>query len=172
VQVAKALGATVYATANNGRIADVRGIGADVVFDYRAEDFEKSISELTEGRGVDAVIDFVGGDYLERNLKTLRPGGVVVQVGLLSGDSSARIPLNLLLHRHLRLVGTVMKSRTADEKRAMVRRFAEGLLPLLAEHRVRPLVERVFPMAAAAEAQRYMERGGVFGKIVLEMPDR
>lgn len=77
--------------------------------------------------------------------------------------------LALLLHNHLPLIGTVMKSRTADEKRAMVRRFGEGALPMFADGRLKPLVGKVFPLAQAAEAHRAMEAGGGFGKIVLKV---
>lgn len=77
------------------------------------------------------------------------------------------MPLGLLLHNHLRVIGTVMKSRTPDEKRAMVRRFAHGALPMFAQGRLRPVVGRTFPLAEAAEAHRYMEAGGGFGKVVL-----
>lgn len=170
VEIAHALGAVVYATANRERITDVKAIGADIVFDYRADDFERCTADLTQGRGVDAVIDFIGGGYLARNLRSLRPGGIVVQVGILSKQYEPVIPLNLLLHNRLRLVGTVMKSRTSEDKRAMIRRFAHVALPMFASGRLRPLVGRVFPMQAAADAQRAMEAGGGFGKIVLEMP--
>jgi len=167
VQVAHALGATVYATASASRLVDVAKVGAATVIDYRADDFESVVASLTDHRGVDAVIDFVGGDYLPRNLRSLRPGGTLVQVGLLSGQYDTSIPLNLLLHNHLRLVGTVMKSRGADEKRAMVRRFSEGFLPLFVSGGLKPLVDRVFPLERAADAHRSVERGGGFGKVVL-----
>lgn len=167
VQVAHALGATVYATASASRSADVGRIGAAAMIDYRADDFESVVARLTNHRGVAAVIDFVGGDYLPRNLRSLRPGGTLVQVGLLSGQHATSIPLNLLLHNHLRLVGTVMKSRSMDEKRAMVRRFAEGFLPLFALGGLKPLVDQVFPLERAADAHRSVERGGGFGKVVL-----
>ncbi|AWM07089.1 NAD(P)H-quinone oxidoreductase [Bradyrhizobium symbiodeficiens] len=167
VQVARALGATVYATANASRLADVGKIGAAAVIDYRADDFESAVARLTDHRGVDAVIDFVGGDYLPRNLRSLRPGGTLVQVGILSGQQVASIPLNLLLHNHLRLVGTVMKSRSLDEKRAMVRRFSEDFLPLLVSGTLKPLVDQVFPLEHAVDAHRSVERGGGFGKVVL-----
>ncbi|KYG19013.1 quinone oxidoreductase [Bradyrhizobium sp. AT1] len=167
VQVAHALGATVYATASASRLADVAGIGAAAVIDYRGDDFESVVTGLTDHRGVDAVIDFVGGDYLPRNLRSLRPGGTLVQVGILSGQHAPSIPLNLLLHNHLRLVGTVMKSRGVDEKRAMVRRFSEAFLPLFESGRLKPLVDRVFPLERAADAHRSVERGGGFGKVVL-----
>lgn len=167
VQVARALGASVYATASAERAADVRGLGAVEVIDYRAADFEAEIARLTQGAGVHAVIDFIGGEHLARNLRSLAPGGRLVQVGVLSGDADASIPLDLVLHNHLRLIGTVMKSRTLEEKRAMVARFAAGALPRLAKGQLRPVIDQVLPLAQAAEAHRRMERGGGFGKIIL-----
>ena len=169
VEIAHALGARVFATANAERRAEVLALGAEAVFDYRSEDFEQGVRDATGGRGVDVIVDFVGGDYLARNLRSLAPGGRLVQVGLLSGQDSAGIPLSVLLHNHLRLIGTVMKSRTAEEKRAMVRRFAEGALPMFADGRLKPLIGATFPLAQAAEAHRAMEAGGGFGKIVLKV---
>lgn len=171
VKIAHALGARVFATSNAERRDDVLALGAEAVFDYRSEDFEQSVRDATGGTGVDVVVDFVGGDYLPRNLRSLAPGGRLVQVGLLGGQDSTTIPLALLLHNHLRLIGTVMKSRTADEKRAMVRRFAEGALPLFADGRLTPLVGRVYPLAQAADAHRAMEEGGGFGKVVLKVAE-
>jgi len=167
VQIAHALGARVLATANAARRDDVAGLGAERVIDYRGEDFVSVVAEGTGGRGVDLVVDFVGGDYLARNLHCLTPGGRLVQVGLLGGQDQAVMPLGLLLHKHLRVIGTVMKSRTPEEKRAMVRRFAHGALPMFAQGRLHPVVGRTFPLAEAAEAHRYMEAGGGFGKVVL-----
>ncbi|MBB3773386.1 NADPH2:quinone reductase [Angulomicrobium tetraedrale] len=169
VQIAHAFGARVFATANAERRAEVLALGAEAVFDYRSEDFELGVRDATGGRGVDVIVDFVGGDYLARNLRSLAPGGRLVQVGLLSGQDTASIPLSVLLHNHLRLIGTVMKSRTVDEKRAMVQRFAEGALPMFADGRLEPLVGKVFPLAQAAEAHRAMEAGGGLGKIVLNV---
>lgn len=169
VQIAHALGARVFATANAERRAEVMALGAEAVFDYRSEDFEEGVRDATGGHGVDVIVDFVGGDYLARNLRSLAPGGRLVQVGLLSGQDTASIPLLVLLHNHLRLIGTVMKSRTVEEKRAMVQRFAEGALPMFADGRLKPLVGKVFPLAQAAEAHRAMEAGGGLGKIVLNV---
>lgn len=169
VEIAHALDARVLATASAERRADVLSLGADAVFDYRHEDFEAGVREATSGRGVDVIVDFVGGDYLARNLRSLTPGGRLVQVGLLGGQDDAAIPLALLLHNHLSLIGTVMKSRSAEEKRAMVSRFAKGALPLFESGRLRPVIGKVFPLAEAADAHRFMEAGGGFGKTVLSM---
>ncbi len=138
------------------------------MFDYRSEDFEEGVRAATQGQGVDVIIDFVGGDYLARNLRSLAPGGRLVQVGLLGGKDTAELPLSVLLHNHLRIIGTVMKSRDAEEKRAMVRRFAENALPMFTDGRLKPLVGEVFPLSEAANAHRCMETGGGFGKIVIE----
>ncbi|WP_044559530.1 NAD(P)H-quinone oxidoreductase [Azospirillum sp. B4] len=167
VQIAKSLGAVVYATASAGRAADVRELGALEVIDHHAADFEAEIARFTKAAGVHAVIDFIGGEYLARNLRSLAPGGRLVQVGVLSGDADTTIPLDLVLHHHLLLIGTVMKSRTLEEKRAMVARFATGVLPRLARGDVKPVIDRMFPLERAAEAHQRMESGGGFGKIVL-----
>ncbi|MFT0858690.1 zinc-binding dehydrogenase [Ancylobacter sp. G4_0304] len=90
---------------------------------------------------------------------------------MLGGQITTNIPLALPLHNHLRLIGTVMKSRPTEEKRAMVRRFAEGALPMFADGRLKPLVGKVFSLARAAEAHRAMEAGGGFGKIVLRVAE-
>ncbi|MDE1918459.1 MAG: NAD(P)H-quinone oxidoreductase [Sphingomonadales bacterium] len=169
VQLGHALGVRVMATASAHRLPDVLAIGASVAFDYRTGDWEAGIQAETDGQGVDAVIDFVGGDNVAANLRSLRPGGTLVQVGILSGKADATIPLNLLLHNHLRLQGTVMKSRSPAEKRAMVDRFAETALPLMASGRLRPLIHAEFPLDQAADAHRLMEAGGGLGKIVLTM---
>jgi NADPH:quinone reductase len=169
VEIGHALGATIYATASAARRSDVQALGAAAVFDYRADDFEQGIRDATNGRGVDVIVDFVGGDYLARNLRSLAPGGRLVQVGLLSGQDGAEIPLGLVLHNHLRIIGTVMKSRSADEKRAMVHRFAKGALQMFRDGRLKPVVGCTFPLAEAAQAHRFMETGGGFGKIVLTM---
>ncbi|PWC47295.1 NAD(P)H-quinone oxidoreductase [Azospirillum sp. TSA6c] len=170
VQVARALGGRVLATAGAGRLGDVLSLGAEAVVDYRSGDFEAEARWFTAGRGLDAVVDFIGGGTLAGNLRSLRPGGILVQVGLMGGGGDAPIPLGLLLHNHLRLVGTVMKSRQPNEKRAMVQRFADRMLPLVASGTLRAVVSQVFPLADVVQAHEAMERGGGFGKIVLTLP--
>ncbi|WP_113406827.1 NAD(P)H-quinone oxidoreductase [Rhizobiales bacterium] len=166
VQLAKSQGATVLATASGNNIGNVLALGADAVFDYRKVDFEAEIIDVTASRGVDLIIDFVGGSYLARNIRSLAPGGRLVQVGLLGRDDNAIIPLDIMLHNHLQLMGTVMKSRSRDEKRTMVRRFRDHVLPMMGKE-LKLIVGAVYPLSAASEAHRRMEVGGVFGKIVL-----
>lgn len=166
VQLAKAAGATVLATASAGNIENVFSLGADAVFDYRRMDFEAEVVDATASRGVDLIIDFVGGSYLARNIRSLAPGGRLVQVGLLGRDDNAKIPLGTVLHNHLQLLGTVMKSRSRSEKRAMICRFRDDVLPMMGKE-LQPVVGALYPLSATSDAHRRMEAGGVFGKIVL-----
>jgi NADPH:quinone reductase len=142
-------------------------LGAEYTIDYRTEDFAAEISKATNGDGVDAVVDFVGGGYLAKNVEVLKAGGAIVQVGLMSGQAEATLPLGVFIQKHLRLLGTVMKSRNIEEKRQMVQRFAQTMLPQFSTGSVRPVIREVYPLADAAEAHRFMENGGGFGKIVL-----
>lgn len=136
------------------------------VFDYKRMDFEAEVVDATASRGVDLIIDFVGGLYLSRNIRSLAPGGRLVQVGLLGRDDNAIIPLDIILHNHLQLIGTVMKSKSRPEKRAMISRFNEHVLPRVGSE-LKPIIGAVYPITATSDAHRRMEAGGLFGKVVL-----
>jgi putative PIG3 family NAD(P)H quinone oxidoreductase len=167
VQLAHALGAhSVFTASGEKRIQRVRELGGTVGVDYRNQDFLNSALEATGGRGVDVVADFVGGSYLDRNLRALAPGGRLVQVGVLE-DGDAKLALGLVIHNYLRIIGTVMKSRRFDEKLAMTVRFRDRWLESFATAELVPIVARTFPLAEAAEAHRFMEASGYVGKIVL-----
>jgi len=167
VQLAHAAGARVFATASRDKRNAVLGFGADEFIDYRSEDFQAVVHEKTGGQGVDVVIDFVGGPYLERNLRSLAIGGRMVVVGLLGGKEATAFPLDVLLYRHLQIFGTVMKSRPSEVKQAMTKRFADRWLPALAAGTVRPVIDSTYPLAEAAQAHRRMESGQSVGKILL-----
>ncbi|MFK3736965.1 NAD(P)H-quinone oxidoreductase [Massilia sp. TN1-12] len=169
VQLAHALGARVFATAQASAHALVRQLGADQAIDYEHEDFADVVAGLTGGRGVDLILDFIGAPYFERNVNALGFGGRLVQIGIMGGIEDARIPLDRLLYRHLQIIGTVMKSRTQDVKHGMSRRFRERWLPAFASGELRPVIDSTFPLAEAGAAQRRMEDGLNVGKIVLTM---
>ena len=167
VQLARAAGARVFATATNDKSAAIKALGADVVIDYRAESFQEVVLKDTGGQGVHVVIDFVGAPYLESNVRSLAVGGRMVVVGLLGGIADARLPLDAVLYKHLQIFGTVMKSRTPEVKHAMVARFAQRWLPILAAGDIRPVIDSVYPLADAALAHKRMESGANVGKILL-----
>jgi len=167
VQLAHAAGARVFATASGDKRDAVTGLGADVFIDYRSEDFQAVVADRTGGKGVDVVVDFIGAPYLERNMRSLGMGGRMVCVGLLGGALAAAVPMDVLLYKHLRIFGTVMKSRPPEVKQAMVQRFAQRWLPALAAGTIRPVIDSTYPLAEAAQAHRRMESGQSVGKLLL-----
>jgi len=167
IQMARALGATVFATAGS-RVkceACVR-LGATVAIDYRSEDFAAVIRDRTAGRGVEVILDIIGGEYLQKNLDSLALNGRLVQIGLIGG---ARTQINLtpILQRRLTLTGSTLRARTAEEKGAIAAEVEARVWPLIESGAVAPVIDRVFPLTAAADAHRAIEAGTHIGKIVL-----
>lgn len=169
IQLAAASGAQVFVTASGSKLPQLQALGASVCIDYKSEDFHAVVKEKTEGRGVDVIVDFVGAPYFERNIQSLANGGRLVQVGLLGGGAGVQVPLDRILYGHLKIIGTVMKSRTQPEKHAMVRRFREHWLDRFAASGLKPVVDSVYPLESAAVAHRRMESNQSVGKIILTM---
>jgi len=168
VQVARAMGASrVFGTAGSPeKLERAKALGLDVGIDYRTEHFAEKIAEDTGGRGVDVILDFVGASYLEANVRALAEKGRMVVIGLMGGFS-AELPLGPLLQKRLTIRGTLLRSRSLEEKAATTRAFEKSVLPHIASGRVQPIVDRVFPLAEAPAAHRHMEANANFGKIVL-----
>lgn len=169
VQLAHASGAKVYATSESSKHARVAALGADVLIDYKREDFAAVIAEHTEGRGVDVIIDFIGEPYFARNIASLAPGGRLVQVGILGGGGEVSVQMQQILYRHLQIIGTVMKSRTQPQKHAMVQRFRQHWLDGFGSGGLQPVIDSTFPLARAGDAHRRMESAQNIGKIILTM---
>jgi putative PIG3 family NAD(P)H quinone oxidoreductase len=167
VQLAHALGATVLATAQASTHDLVCSLGADHAIDYENEDFAEVVTRVTNGRGVNLILDFIGAPYFERNVNSLDFGGRLIQIGIMGGIENAKIPLDRLLYRHLQITGTVMKSRTQEVKHGMSRRFKERWLSEFANGSLEPVIDSTFPLAEAGAAQKRMEDGLNVGKIVL-----
>jgi NADPH2:quinone reductase len=167
VQLANLLGARIFATARADKHDNLRALGVEVCIDFETEDFAEVVEGRTDGKGVDVVIDFIGAPYIARNIRCLTEGGRLIQVGIMGGTADAAIPLDRVLFRHLRIIGTVMKSRPQEVKQAMVSRFRELWLDRFAEGSLKPIVDCALPLAKAADAHRRMETGEAFGKIIL-----
>lgn len=155
-------------TASAGKLRRVIDLGAHTVVDYRNEDFVDAVARATDGRGVDVILDHIGAAYLERNMKALAVGGRIALIGIMGGRK-AEIDLGRLLVKRQEIIGSVLRPRPADEKAGIIARFREAVMPLVAERRIVPLIDRVYRLEEAAEAHRRMERGGHFGKIVLRV---
>jgi len=168
LQLAKAAGARVLGTARTDwKLEGAGGLGLDVAIRAGgAVEWAEEVLQATGGRGVDAVLDLVGGDYLRGNIRVLAPRGRLILVGLVAGRS-AELDMGAVLARRLSIFGTAMRSRSSAEKADACRAFARDVLPLLADGRVRPVLDRTYPAAEVAEAHRRMESAGNFGKLVL-----
>lgn len=156
----------IVTTSSAEKRARLLEMGVHLAVDYRTERFDEVIAKLPSDPGVDVILDFVGGSYLERNIRSLRPGGRLIQIGV-SGGASATLPLDLVLFRRLRIEGTVMKSVTLAEKRNMVGRFAERWMPSLAKGDLKPIIDRTFALSDARAAHQHFERADHFGKVLL-----
>jgi len=131
IQLARAFGATVYATAGSDEKCDAcKALGTALAINYREQDFVEAIREATSGRGVDVILDIVGGDYLPRNLECLAQDGRLVQIGLIGG-ATAQIDLRRILQRRLTLTGSTLRPRSVEEKGALARELEANVWPLL-----------------------------------------
>ena len=166
IQLARAFGATVLATAgSDAKCAACERLGARAI-NYRTADFVQVTREFTGAKGIDVILDIVGGDYLQKNIECLAMHGRLIQIGLLGG-SRAEINLRPLMQKRLTLTGSTLRTRSVAEKGAIARDLEARVWPLLASRQVAPLIDRTLPLGDAAEAHRLLESGEVIGKIVL-----
>ncbi|HEY8152614.1 MAG TPA: NAD(P)H-quinone oxidoreductase [Myxococcota bacterium] len=145
-----------------------RALGADLAVNYRTGDFVAEAQRATGGQGVDVVLDSIGAAYFEKNLAALRTGGRLVLIGLMGG-AKTEVNLALLLGRRLSVIGSTLRSRSNAEKAAIVSGFRARFGPDLESGNLRPVVDRVLPLARAAEAHRLLEASEHFGKVVLRV---
>ena len=166
IQLARAFASPVYATAGSAeKCAFCASLGAKAI-PYREEDFVAAIMDQTQGKGVDMVLDMVGGDYLQRNVSCLAQEGRLVQIAVQQG-AKAQINLASIMMRRLTLTGSTLRPRSVAEKAVIAQALREKVWPKLATGEVRPIVHAVFPLEEAAAAHRLMESGAHIGKIIL-----
>ena len=175
IQITRAVGARAIGTARTAaKLEQARALGLDhaivVGAGSRAPGFAQAVMAATDGRGADVVLDLVGGDYLAEDLSCVATCGRVLLVGLLAG-ARAELDLRLMLHRRTQITGTVLRARPLEEKIAAVQGLGRHLVPLLARGTLRPVVDRVLPLASAAEAHEYVASNVGFGKVVLRVED-
>jgi putative PIG3 family NAD(P)H quinone oxidoreductase len=167
IQLARARGSRVFATAGTAdKCAACERLGAERAFNYRETDFVAAAREATGGRGVDVVLDMVGGDYLPRNLDVLATDGRLVQIAVLGGVK-ATLNLITMMQRRLTLTGSTLRARPVADKGTIAAHLHANVWPLLDAGSVRPVIHATFPLARAADAHRVMESGVHIGKLVL-----
>jgi NADPH:quinone reductase len=168
IQLAKALGAQqIFATAGNrDKCHACERLGASRGIDYKHEDFVKIVKDATGGRGVDVILDMVGGDYVQRNINVLAVEGRIVSIAFLHG-AKAEINLAPLMMKRGTLTGSTLRPRTIEQKGAIAAPLRRVVWPLIEQGKVKPQIFRSFPLAEASEAHRLMESSAHIGKIVL-----
>ena len=167
IQLAKALRAQVACTAGTpAKLAFCTELGADLAISYADDDFVTAIAAFTSGHGADVILDIMGAPYLARNLSALATGGRLVVLST-RGGTTAEVDLGLLMRKRASILASTLRARPAAEKAAIVGAVAEQVWPLIAAGQVRPVIERVLPLAEAAQAHRLLDSGSHIGKILL-----
>lgn len=167
IQIAGAIGARIAVTCSTGKADVCRGLGADLVLQRSPHDWMGDALAAVPG-GFDVVLDVIGGDEVDRNLRAVALRGTIVQVGLMGGGRTA-VDVGLLLAKRAHWVGTTLRTRPLEEKVGVTRRFAAEMLPLFDSGRLRPVVDSTFPFDRIADAHRHMEANANAGKIVVRV---
>jgi putative PIG3 family NAD(P)H quinone oxidoreductase len=169
IQLLRTAGVQVIVTAGSDeKCRRCRELGADVAINYRGGEFAPAVRDATGGRGVDVVLDSIGGKYFAQNLDCLATDGRLVIIGLIGG-AKAEINLAALLTRRQRVIGSALRTRSVADKADIVRRFVERFGNAVAAGRIKPVIDRVLPLAEAAEAHRIVQASVHFGKVVLRV---
>jgi len=167
IQLARAVGARVAVTAGTSeKLEACRELGADILVNYREQDFVEVLNDATQGQGADVILDNVGAKYLARNVNALAVNGRLVIIGL-QGGVKAELDINMLLRKCAAVIATSLRGRPAAEKAAIVAAVREHVWPLVESGRVKPVVHTTFPLAQAADAHRELEAGRNIGKVLL-----
>lgn len=167
IQLAKAFGATVFTTAGSAEKCEVcRQLGADVAIDYKTEDFVAVVKEKAGGKGVNVILDMVGGSYIARNYEAAAPQARLVQIAFMEG-SKVQIDFMRLMLKRLSHMGSTLRSRPKAEKAAIAASLVEKVWPLIEAGKVKPVMDQSFPLEKASEAHARMETSAHIGKIML-----
>ncbi len=170
IQLAKAVGAKVAVTAGSRAKLDFCAeLGADVLVDYREQDFVEEVGAATDGAGADVILDNMGAKYLDRNIRALAVNGRLAIIGM-QGGMKGELNIGALLGKRGTVTATSLRARPAGEKASIVAAVREHVWPLVAAGRVRPVVDRELPMSEAATAHRVLEESSHIGKVLLTLP--
>ena len=170
IQLAHEFGATVYATAgSDDKCAACVRLGADAAINYRSHDFAAEIRTLTGGKGVDVILDMVGGPYMQRDIRSLGMDGRLVLIAFLEGSVAETFDFLQIMTKRLTVTGSTMRPRTAAQKAAIAAELRDKVWPVLNADRCAPVIHATFPLAQAAEAHRLMESSAHIGKIMLTL---
>lgn len=167
IQLAKAFGAFVVATAGSDRKCEaIKRLGADHVVNYKTTDFVEATIEASLGHGADVIVDMVGADYFGRNIAAAAPDGRIVQISTLAGPKT-EIDLRQIMHKRLTLTGSTLRNRPLAFKAELARALEETVWPIIKQGRYKPVIDRIFPLEEVVEAHQRIDSGEHVGKIIL-----
>lgn len=170
IQLAHEFGARVFTTAGSDeKTAACKRFGADAAINYRTQDWAAEVKTLTEGKGVDVVLDMVGGPYISKNIRSLGMDGRLVFIAFLQGSKAPDVDFVQVMVRRLTITGSTMRPRTTAQKAAIADELRAKVWPVLDAGRCAPVIHATFPLARAAEAHRLMESSQHIGKIMLTL---
>lgn len=167
IQIARAIGARIAVTCSAGKVEACRALGADLVIERSPHDWASELAAAVPA-GVDVVLDVVGGDEVDRNLRVVATKGTIVQVGLMGG-ASTQVNVGAILAKRVRWIGTTLRARPLEEKVAVTQRFIAEMLPLFDDGRLRPIVDSRFAFADIARAHEHMTSNANTGKILIDI---
>ncbi len=171
IQLARAAGATVYVTASAGKHETCLALGADAAIDYKTEDFAERIDELTESRGVDVIVDFIGAPYFKQNAAALAVDGRWILLATLGGSRVEEVDLRDLFRKRASFFASTLRDRDLGYKIRLTQDFTSLAMPLFEVGTLKPVIDRVFDWTYVADAHRYMSANRNEGKIVLRVGD-
>jgi NADPH2:quinone reductase len=167
IQLAKAFGATVFTTVGSDeKCEEVRKLGADIAINYRSQDFAQVIKTETASKGVNVILDMVGGDYIEKNIRSLADDGRLVNIAFQKG-STATVDFMRVMLKRLTLTGSTLRIRSNEVKGEIANAIAENVVPMIVAGKIKIPLDSTYPLADAAEAHKRIDSGAHIGKIVL-----
>jgi putative PIG3 family NAD(P)H quinone oxidoreductase len=166
IQICRAMGARIVVTCSTAKVQACRDLGAHLVVDYTADDFAAAVAAFTDDRGVEVVLDVIGGDYTVRNVACLARKGRIIQVGTMAGPS-VNFNVASLMPKRASITGTVLRPRPKEEKIAVSQAFAEALLPDFDAGVLKPVIDSRFTLDRIVDAHRHMESNANIGKVVV-----
>jgi len=169
IQISKVIGGEIYVTASKEKHDACLKMGAKAAIDYKTENFADRIMELTDGRGVDVIIDFIAGPYFIQNLKSLAVDGRLIMLATLGGTKFEHADIKHILGKRLTIIGSTLRSRTLDYKIELNKEFIDFAFEKFENGILKPVVDKVFDWKDIADAHRYMEKNKNIGKIVLKI---
>ena len=170
IQLAKSLGAKqIIVTASAGKHQICQDLGADVTIDYKTQNFEEVVAKITEGKGVDVIIDFLAAPYFQKNINSLNFDGRMVMLALMGGWKVEELILANILRKRLHIMGSTLRARTIEYKIGLINDFSDYALKRFTKGELQPVIDSIFDWSDVADAHRLMESNKNSGKIILKV---